>query len=332
MTEIDTKARYSREKATIDRRNPSIPSMADLFVLGTMPTKLVTLKDQVLVKLTSKMLWKPTRVALTEEAINMSKPNDDSLRDIIPLLDISWVKKTDMLPEYETLRNFDARSDSNQYPSGSLRIPSWGSAPLNRYQQSGLIASLSQEGVMSNLHIVQVQTIEGGLNCGKTYHLRCQSEEQCDAWVDAIQSAHSRAIRIASPSTLVLHQRRLRAAYHHPSFQSAVAVLISACFLANVIQTELELNGAIPPGGAVDSALVTFEAFFTVCFVLELALNIVAHSLWPFLRDPWNLLDFVAVAVSVAALADYDGLYNLAHLRLARTLRFASFLQPPFLV
>jgi hypothetical protein len=40
---------------------------------------------------------------------------------------------------------------------------------------------------------LQVQTIDGGYNSGRAYYFRAQTEEQRDAWVDALRAAVHRA-------------------------------------------------------------------------------------------------------------------------------------------
>jgi hypothetical protein len=48
--------------------------------------------------------------------------------------------------------------------------------------------------------------------------------------------------------------------------------------------------------------LAILDDVFTVVFAVELAINLFAHWLRPFLRDGWSLFDLIVVTVSLASL------------------------------
>ncbi len=75
--------------------------IAEVLLLGTMPRKNEALKDEILLKLTAKYEWKQMRVSLTEDAIFLSRPDENPMRDVIPLVEISRVNKVNQLNDDE---------------------------------------------------------------------------------------------------------------------------------------------------------------------------------------------------------------------------------------
>ena len=169
---------------------------------------------------------------------------------------------------------------------------------------------------VDDLHVIQIHTLDGGYNSGRTIHLRTATDAGCDEWISLLRAACARAARRGSPGPLASLQRRVRALYNHTAFQAAVASLIFACFLVNVVQMELYSTSAPPPG----SPFAVLELVFCVAFAAELLVNLAANFLLPFVRDPWNWIDVTVVAVSLAALAR-DDVPGVNALRLVRTLR-----------
>ncbi len=92
-------------------------------------------------------------------------------------------------------------------------------------------------------------------------------------------------------------------------------------FLANVIEAQLIGNLADSNGGetALGQAMEGSNLFFTVVFAIELSINMVAHWLHPFLRNPWSLLDAFVVLMSLVALGPVD--IPITILRLMRAFR-----------
>jgi hypothetical protein len=92
-------------------------------------------------------------------------------------------------------------------------------------------------------------------------------------------------------------------------------------FLANVIEAQLIGNLADSNGGetSLGLAMEGFNLFFTVVFAIELSINMFAHWLHPFLRNPWSLLDAFVVLMSLVALGPVD--IPITILRLMRAFR-----------
>jgi len=92
-------------------------------------------------------------------------------------------------------------------------------------------------------------------------------------------------------------QPQARAFYEGNLCQVTVAMIISANFLANVTEKEVDPQGVNYPG-----LWRNFELVFNVIFLIELIVNMYARwcdSFWGrrFWCDPWNIFDLIVVAV-----------------------------------
>ena len=258
-------------------------------------------------RLTSKYEWKPMRIVLTEYNLYLSRPEEEVLRDMVPLDEMTKIRKV-------------------LHSDGAPTIPQNSESSINRSASITPVSARHYRGVSfhalfearqgDDLHVFQIQTVDGGYNSGRTIHLRTTSDAACEEWVALLRTAAARAARRGSPGLCAGLQRRVRALHNHSAFQAAVAALIFACFLANVVQMELLSTAAPPPG----SPFAYLEAIFCAAFAAELLVNLAANFLLPFARDPWNWLDVTVVAISLAALAR-DDVPGVNALRLVRTLR-----------
>ena len=91
------------------------------------------------------------------------------------------------------------------------------------------------------------------------------------------------------------------------------------------IMARFEASGlageAFCAGGAYGSALAVFDAFVRTVFVLEIAAKLYGRG-WAFFRDPWNVFDFLVVAI---ALVPTSGPFSvLRALRILRVMRLVS--------
>ena len=80
---------------------------------------------------------------------------------------------------------------------------------------------------------------------------------------------------------------RLRQWYRSVIVQSAIAVLIFLSFLSNILQSELASQGT---DVRYDKLFNALEYVFTVLFTIELCINLLAHSLGPFVKVAMSIL------------------------------------------
>ena len=192
-------------------------------LLGKLPKPENILMDGLLGKLTSQYTWKPLRAALTATSLNFCRPNDDILIDSIPLHEIIDIKKRSDFPGV-----------SNGAPDLCLRN----------------VAAFFEEQSSDQLHIIQIQTVEGGRNSGRTYYLNADTAPKCKEWMHATQAAADLADlrHLAGPRCFRRARRALRRLYQHPTTQTLTGVLIVLNFAAPIAQAELPLH-RIPAGG-----------------------------------------------------------------------------------
>ena len=134
-------------------------------LMGKIPTKESILKCEMLEKLSSQREWKPIRSVLSGAGLYFTKPDDDTIRDLIPLSEIVSVS-----------HNIEANTHSD------IKVGS-------------LSSLLDASGNKS--HTIHLQTTEKGINCGRSYSLRMPSEESCSDWEAALRSSIDIAARRA---------------------------------------------------------------------------------------------------------------------------------------
>ena len=143
-------------------------------LMGKMPKADRILKKDILKKLTSSYEWKDMHVALTNAGLFMARPNEELLKDLIPLYEIAEVRKRHDLPLPEVAAPLRKDSSSNKdagfHSTASLRV---------RGTLSTLSNLVDMEPDDAQMHVIQVRTTEGGYNSGRTYFFGVQSDEVC---------------------------------------------------------------------------------------------------------------------------------------------------------
>ena len=236
-------------------------------LMGKMPKADKILKKGDFCKLTSSYEWKPVNAALTEVGLFLSRPDEDVLRDLIPLYEVVEVRKRSDIPGESSNKSMLEASNSNE----------------NTNARSMKLSSLMID-VATPMHIVQIRTVENGYNSGRTYYFKVESEEECNEWITRMRTESDRAVILkqAGPSLFRRLRYRLRRFYHGVVVQSLVAVLIFFSFVVNIVQTEL----LGPQGGDTSSTFSALEYFFVAAFAAELAINFLAHFFYPFFKVP----------------------------------------------
>ena len=98
-------------------------------------------------------------------------------------------------------------------------------------------------------------------------------------------------------------------------FQKVIMTLIVINSITLGLETSTTVMAIIGP------ELQVFEQSVIVVFCVELALRIYAHG-WRFFRGPWNVFDFIVVAITLTP--SNDSLSVLRALRVLRVLRLIS--------
>jgi hypothetical protein len=239
-------------------------------LMGKMPKGDKVVKEGILKKLGGDNEWKPVHVAITAVGIFLSRPNEDLLRDLIPLYEVLEVKKKLRFDPSSSITDQSSRRPEPSASCAKLNI----SSLMTRNKFAADDDTTDDDG-----HIFQIRTIEDGYNSGRVYLLRTESEEGCNAWIQSIRSGVTQAVMLkeAGPGLFRKTQYRVARFYRSVGLQSFVAILIFLSFLANILQTEFMSDGS-------DEAFDKLEYFFTIAFTVELAINLFANLFSPFFK------------------------------------------------
>ena len=274
----ELKPKLQRKKILSGLRTPSSLKSASIeqpianaaeALMGKMPKHDRIIKRSTLMKLTQSLEWKPMDVAITSAGVFLAKPNQEYLRDLIPLCEIIDVRKK---REVSTLTGGNLRADS-------LRL----SSENDPQKPVKKISSLVDSTVDSKLYLIQIRTSLDGCNSGRTYYFDALNEELCDEWLRLLKSEVDRAVlsRQAGPSSFKKFRFRLHRVYSGFIAQSAVALLILASFFVSIVQNEYYAGSAEESYNDIFNG---FEYFFTCAFAFELLINMTANLFRPFFK------------------------------------------------
>ena len=94
---------------------------------------------------------------------------------------------------------------------------------------------------------------------------------------------------------------------------------ITGLILLNAVTLGLETSATAM--NYIGPLLLAFDLFVIVVFVIEIAIRIAVHRL-SFFREPWNIFDFIVVAVAIVPAT--EGFQVLRALRVLRVLRMIA--------
>jgi hypothetical protein len=212
---------------------PNIPVIISPdFMMGKMPKADRVLKQGTLWKLTSKYSWKPMQAVLTTSGLFLARPGEDILRDLIPLYEVVDIRKRRDLPGEEGRK------------------------------KNSIDDRLERKIICDNsdLHILQIRTMEDGYNSGRTYYLNTRFEDACNEWLGVLRIETDKAILMkqAGPKVLTRVRYYIRKWYRLNAVQCFVALLIFASFLVTIIQTEMAGPLSSEPSPAQQVGYISF--------------------------------------------------------------------------
>ena len=258
-------------------------------LMGKMPKADKILKKDILKKFSTSHGWKPMQVVLTSVGLYLARPDEDLLRDLIPLHEIVEVKRRSDVPDLRKQEPEKALKDlstsKNHGMQSSKREATNKNRTLGRQGSIVKLASLTEgelQAEETEKYIMQLRTVEGGYNSGRTYYISVGTDEDCQAWIQGIRTASDKAVllRQAGPGFLEKARYRLRRAYHSVYIQSLVAFCIFLSFLSNIMQSELG-NTSDP---AYNTLFNILEYLFTILFTIELCVNVLVHPSLSFVK------------------------------------------------
>ena len=127
-------------------------------LIGSMPKADRTVRKDVLMKLSSTLEWKPTQVALTTAGLFMARPDEEHLRDLVPLYEIRDIKKkAEAQSEYGNPRD-ESVGNTAEVASHS------GFGSIRNVKMSSLVDTTTESQGAEQLFCFQVRTIADGYN------------------------------------------------------------------------------------------------------------------------------------------------------------------------
>jgi len=110
-------------------------------------------------------------------------------------------------------------------------------------------------------------------------------------------------VKACNPKGKLPYQDAVYAIYNNNIVVWSVAACIVANFLVNIIEKEID-----PFGTKMTQTWIDFDLAFNIIFLVELVANIYSCGgpLWNFWKVPWNVFDFVIVAVGVVLMTGID--------------------------
>jgi len=167
--------------------------------------------------------------------------------------------------------------------------------------------------------IFSIRLRADGINSGRSAILKAATVHEMREWMQAInlQVQQAKKLALAQKSCINEVQDRASALYHSNTVQCIMAIGIVSSYLVSIANAQL-----VPPKGSrQELQMKQIEIFFTVFFMIELALNMLGSWMKVFLQDPWNVFDAIVVLFSVAALVPSLRLPGVSVLRLLRVLK-----------
>jgi hypothetical protein len=158
------------------------------------------------------------RVACTKSKLHFMLPDDDLIRDSIPLEEICAVEVM-------------GESIGHGYRPNSYNI-----RRVNHEDHTGrgskenniTIADLeSDTTVCMRLNAFQIRTIPDGFNSGRVYYLQAENREVCDGIIEKMRKLISNAkTKADGTSRYIRSQNIARGMYESPAFQTLSSLLI----------------------------------------------------------------------------------------------------------
>lgn len=160
-------------------------------MLGKMPSGQKVLSSALIDRLTSNYEWKPMRAVLTAAGLYLTRTDEDGVRDLIPLFEVVSLKRLEEMSSAGLNGTEDMLSSS---------------AAMRNVN----VASLFDRSLPG--YVIQLQTIAGGFNSGRTYYFAVRSVEDGQEWESRLRSAVDRAVqnRLAGPGAISRLQHQLR--------------------------------------------------------------------------------------------------------------------------
>jgi hypothetical protein len=200
-----------------------------------------------------KSPWETRRAILSKSFFSLTFAESTGLADCIPLHEISHVVE---LNSKNRVRSF--RPEGHEEWS---RQSIW-----------------EQEDCSRNWFVLAIYTIDGGVNAGRTYFLRAESDSSRNDWIQAIRKRAKTVLkerehqRMENSTWLERTKSYMHRVHGAPSTQNALALLIAVNFSVSCLEAQL-----VPSSSTDIEVFFSLDIMFTIAFVIELCINMFVH-------------------------------------------------------
>ena len=147
-------------------------------LLGKVPQSANILRTDVVERLTSKYEWKSVRAILTAGCLYLTRPDEDLVRDLIPLCEVVSLRRIN-----DGINN---GSDESGVGDGM---------PDRSESMRSVLSFAFLNGSTKRDCIIQLQTMKDGFNSGRTYYVAAPTDTVCRAWEAALRAAVDAILR-----------------------------------------------------------------------------------------------------------------------------------------
>lgn len=221
-------------------------------------------------------------------------------------------------------------SDDDNYDNGREKAPYAQQQQLQEQQQTPTnigVATARKEGVAGTAGAVDAATNSGAKRMASAGLPGHASAKLAEVWYGTVRSVKVPEHMYPGFALCCLSaknplRRGCAAIVSNPGFDRFITLLIVVSSIVVAIDNPLR-----DPDSTAGRALAAVELVTTILFTVEFLLKVCASGFYfmplAYLRDPWNVLDFVVVLVSVSQLFSGSGprLAGLRSLRAFRALR-----------
>jgi hypothetical protein len=240
--------------------------------------KIGTLEKLQCCELDLQFPWERRETFISDKMLGFLFPESRDIADFIPIEEISQVSP---LNNKNSSRSFRPQGHEEW-----CRQSIW-----------------SNESGADDWFVFAVYTIDGGLNAGRTYFLRADTDEHREDWVYILRQTAKAALRKREARALAMLDAigrlrvSLRNAHQAAITQTGIAVLVTANFCVSCLQACIlfcnhmhnvpitkmreSAQAQLRPLSPANSRLFfNIDVIFTVAFLVELGVNMFVNWFW----------------------------------------------------
>jgi hypothetical protein len=264
-------------------------------------------------------VWAPRWIILTDEMIYIKNEPGGTVRDVFETKDITHVKFK--LDHQELAHTIKTKKRTQQ--GMTIQEPSYADLECACDESTGegrVNIKIAPDADVADAEWENVVEIYSE-HFGRTYYLKAASTDECAEWLETFKTAQKKGLELERKAlNLTLFVRAQIEAcriYESTWAQCVIATLLMTNFIVNIIQTEIQPE----VGSKSFEIFVLVDSIFTIIYVFDLGLNLLAHWFWEAFYSKAMWFDFIVVTFSLVDLFLTTSGANINVMRLFRIFR-----------